>query len=906
MSTYHFLLSDRDRDAVRAVRAFLHGRLAEQSTIDWALRTKPYEIVKRMAVLESLEFLNPHELGEPWYSAWRLIEQSWEEETLNNASSDAHHLQRRIDAGERSGSLIASITALVKPRLKIGIRSQPSHGPAAKRPRRVEDVFFASLGSHELMRPEIFRLDRIEDVDFLVALGTVLEGGVSSGLSLGRRLGWKGDHKFWQLGDLYYVAYLTQGDEAHNWDIDEFHHGISPSVKLLNAVVKRIAALDVPQAKAFVSRWSQISTPVHLRLWASLSQNSDLAAPAELTEFLLSLEDRPFWDVHTFPEVAEVRSLRFNDVSDSAQCKIVARIKRGPPATYWPRGSDRGRVNGARQYWAVRELRRIEVAGSQLDPSASLWLAERIGGHPELAQMDSVQFDFLSSPLSRGEAPAPEDRYDQLSGQERLSALEAALGSVRSSWDDDPAERAGAWISTAENADSILADLETALEGGRDYPNVWDRFGWSHSAPSRETEQSPGYLQTAQRVLNLLRLVPTSTLVQAIQGITHWMSAWQRVITKAPQLPAVWTTLWPVAVAATNGSEDVLDTVTLDESITAAQDLDVEKLDTLNTSAGRLVGVFLALCPSIVGNQNPFATSSSLRAMREAIASAEGRSGLIGRHRLIESLPYFLEADRGWSRETLIGPLLANDAGSLALWRAVSQRNQFTSVLKEIGDYFAERALDRRLGRQSRGSLLSSLVLESLHAYREVREPVVPNAKVQQTIRSVDDEVRATAAQIVQRFLISMSKTPSVQPGQSAEDVFQGSIAPFLANVWPQERSLATRGVAAAFADLPASAGDAFSEAVDAISRFIVPFDCWSMHSFGFHTGPEGMPGLESIDAPAKAAALLHLLDMSIGATEGSVAPMDLPEALEQIRRASANLAQQPAFRRLAARSRYR
>ena len=177
---------------------------------------------------------------------------------------------------------------------------------------------------------------------------------------------------------------------------------------------------------------------------------------------------------------------------------------------------------------------------------------------------------------------------------------------------------------------------------------------------------------------------------------------------------------------------------------------------------------------------------------------------------------------------------------------------------------------------------------------------MVANAKVQQTLRTVDDEVRANAAQTVQRFLSWMAGDATVQPPQSAEEVFRAAVGPFLETVWPSERSLATRGVSAAFADLPAAAGRAFSEAVGAIERFLLPFDCWSMSDFGLAGDIDGVRRLASIDTPEMAAAFLRLLDLSIGTAEGSVVPMDLAEALDQIRSAAANLAQDPAFRRLA------
>ncbi|MCW2037007.1 hypothetical protein [Xanthomonas campestris] len=899
MKSHWLLLHDRDRDAVRTLMAFLHGRMSERRIVDWALRTKPQEIVKRSAVLQSLEFLDAKQLKDPWRSAWRLIEESWNQELSQSSGTDAYRIQRRIAAGERSGSLISAIIAVVQPRLEVSARSEQSKTATSKRPRRVEDLFHASLSSQKLVDLDVYRLDSIEELDFLVTLGIELEGAVSHGIAVGRRLGWEGDYKFWRLGQLYYVGYQIRNQDGYNWDVDKFHNGIAPSVKLLDAVVKRIGALDPGQARAFVSRWRQTSTPIHLRLWASLSQVTELTSAAELTETLPVLQDRQFWDIHAFPEIAELRALRFDDVTADARNRMVARIKRGPPRTFWPRSSDRARVKDAQQYQAVRELRRIEVAGSRLPPSASSWLAGHLDVFLDLRNMDSIQFGFLSSGTARWVKPEPEDRFNDLAGEDRLRALEAALSSASGSWNDDPAERASDWIRSGGNASLILSDFEVTRDGGAEFPNTWDRFGWFHNAPNRDNKDAPEHRHTGERVLALLELLPTTTVEPAIQGITHWMSSWEGVVTQSPKLLNVWTKLWPMAVAATNETIDETDTVDLNQIVGSSSDDEPSDLDTLNTAAGRLVGVFLASCPAIHGHENPFETNEPLRIMRDSIIAADGKSGLIGRHRLIEGLPYFLKADEKWSRRILVAPLVENDARSLALWRAIAHRTHFTEVLEVIGHHFADRATDRRLGRETRGSLLSSLVLESLHAFREGRDPVIANAKVQQTLRAVDDEVRANAAQTVQRFLNWMARDATVQPRQSAEEVFRVAIKPFLESVWPQERSLATRGVSAAFADLPSIAGEAFSEAVDAIERFLVPFDCWSMSDFGLAGDVDGTARLASINTPDMAAAFLRLLDMCIGTAEGSVVPMDLAEALDQIRSTAGRLAQDSAFRRL-------
>lgn len=578
---------------------------------------------------------------------------------------------------------------------------------------------------------------------------------------------------------------------------------------------------------------------------------------------------------------------------------MVVRIKRGPPRSYWPRDADRARVRGAQEYWAARELRRIEVAGGRLSASASRWLASHLDQFQDLRTMNSIQFGFLNSGTTRWIEPEPDDHFNDLGGEDLLRALEDALASVSRSWNDDPAERASDWIRSGENATLILPDLEAARDGGASYPNTWDRFGWSLKAPNRDNVESPEHCHIGDRVLTLLELLPTSTIKQAIQGITHWISSWEPVVRQSRRLLTVWTKLWPVAVAATNEAADESESIDLNQIVGSGGDEEPSDLDTLNTATGRLVGVFLATCPKIVDNENPFEMNASLRYMRNSITAAGGKSGLIGRHRLIEELPYFLKADEEWTKRNLVAPLSQNDAQSLALWRAIARRRQFSKVLKVIGHDFADRATDRRLGRETRGSLLSSLVLESLHAFREGRDPVIKNAKVQQTLRAADDEVRANAAQTVQRFLSGMSTDATVHPPQSADEVFHSSVAPFLEGVWPQERSLATRGVSAAFAELPASAGGAFSAAVDAIERFLVPFDCWSMSDFGLAVDVDGNRRLESISTPETAGAFLRLLDMSIGNAEGSVIPMDLAEALDQIRFAAGRLVQEPAFRRL-------
>jgi hypothetical protein len=174
-------------------------------------------------------------------------------------------------------------------------------------------------------------------------------------------------------------------------------------------------------------------------------------------------------------------------------------------------------------------------------------------------------------------------------------------------------------------------------------------------------------------------------------------------------------------------------------------------------------------------------------------------------------------------------------------------------------------------------------------------------AKIQQMIRSIDDEVRAFGAGAIQRFLQESSARVEGHPiPPSREELFRSAAKPFLQQVWPQERSLSTPGVSKALADLPVTAGGEFVETVNTIERFLVPFDCWAMHDYGFYGEEDRDAKLSKIDTEEKAAALLVLLDRTIGDTETSVVPIDLGDALDQVRKVAPTQVETQIFRRLA------
>ncbi len=913
-------LDPRNSQAFWTATAFLRKRLAEQATIDWALKLKPNQRIERIAIAELITGPHAPIIEEPWASAWRLIEESWSKPPVEGRNGTSiYGIQQRLRAGDRSGAAAAAIVGLVAPRLEVkSIEAWPWN--AAKKPRKpkkVEHVLSASLTSGYLVDLNELELANLNHIAFLTSLAKALEAAVNYGLDIALRLGWDGQGRHWRIGGLeraYYVAYAPTAVE--DGDPDAFHQGIAPSVKLLHAVVARLAELDAAAAKKFVRRWKLDGSPVHLRLWAAMSRQEQITAADEVAAFLTTLDQERFWDLHKFPEFAELRSVRLSDMNAEAQNTVIARIKKGPPRHFWHRKMDTAKVKDAKFFWRLRELRRIEVGGATLPDRAKAWLEDRLPQFPELSAMTIDEGFAVGVTVNLREAN-PDPTLDTISGVERLKELEAALGTGRRSWEDDPAQRADAWIKQQSNVENVLADFETTDNGGTDFPKVWDRFGWAHRPrqPDGDAAQDAMPDEVAGTVLSLLNQLSGSTLSKAIEGVCAWLDAWRKHAVKLPQTLPIWLRLWPIAVEVTNRTPEGVD----DESLSITQgvvddDREPMDLDTLNTPAGKLVGVFLAACPTLTPEPLGFPVASMQRQMRDVVIAAKGRSGLIAKHRTIEELPYFLGADPVWAREHLITPLRRDDGAAFVLWRAVARRTHFTKVLQSIGPDMAKRANDRRLGRKTRSQLVFSLVVESLHAFREGRTPAVPNQRVQQMLRTLDDELRASAASVIQKFVRDLSAgaaTSAPDSGEEQEDpasaagLFRAAAAPFLREVWPQERSLTTPGVSRALADLPATSGEAFAEAVDTIARFLVPFECWSMLDYRLFGNVGEKTKLDIIiNSELKAKALLRLLDLTVGHAEGSVVPYDLAAALEQIRVVSPASANDPAFRRLETASR--
>ena len=907
-------LNARDQATVRSIVAFLEGRLEEKETIEWALDlgSGEVDIIKRRAILHLLDSPGGVNLREPWLSAWWLIKESWKEPNDNLRMLEVEI--ERLQSGERSEALVSDIVDLVAPRLSIEAYESWQHQSLKlpKRPKTFHDLFRATLASEDVVDPDSLGLQELTEGEFIVSLANALEDAVMCGLDITRRIGGgrveDRVHYVAQyerdaggvVNRVYYVAQYERGEGTH--EPDEHNRGIAPSVKLLHAVVSRLVDIDYPAALTFISRWKQTDFPIHWRLWAAMSCDSRITPASEVGDFLLCLDNKVFWTAYSHPEIAELRARRFSEFDDATQKAITRRIRRRPPRNLWSKNAEADRIEEDRLRWVVRELKRIEVAGATLPRHDKIWLESNIVWFPDLVEMNRIDKGFRGSPKVQDVSITPDRSLDSLEGIERLRALEQKFSAPRRGWDDNLAEQALDWIEKEGNSGRVLRDMESSPDGGAEFPKVWENFGWVHSPLENRGQETHvrDLSAEARRVLDLLAKLPNETLSEAIGGISHWLSCWEEYVVAVPNWSAIWLCAWPLAVENTNAMQPSNEEPDLNVVLQSDSE-GPHDLDTLNTPAGKLVGVFLAAC-QLEENPRPFDDPSGLGKVREHVINASGYSGLIAKQLMIEPLKYFLRADQKWTEKHLIEPLRADDTGARALWRAVGRRTQFTDVLRIIGNDMVDRATDGRdrLGRETRRSLAFSLVIESLHALREGRNPAVEQDRIQQMIRLLDDEVRTYCAEAITRFVNDLSEAGAQEADSlSPEHLFQSSVQPFLQHVWPQERSLVSPGISNKLSRLPAITRGEFAEAVDTIKRFLVPFYCWSMDAYGLYGDDDGTPKLAMIDDEAKAKALLRLLHLTVGMAENATIPYGLGEALEQVRVIVPNLARTPEYRRL-------
>lgn len=867
-----------ERRAAHCVQNFALSRLEERATIEWARQLPPADEASRRGVLRLLSRTRLWEepLSEPWITAWQIVEESWRSLPRVDRQaqmSEGWEIRRRLERGERSFALAEQMADFVAPRLALDDPwdlLEPERGEGVQ-PRVWSDLLRPRLRSAAVSEIRQFELGGIDEGGFLSLLVRSLEAVVGRGLDLGRSIGWDEKEGFWKLGGLDRV-WLVPTEAGRELDPD--YEGVGPSVKLLHAAVMRWVEIDLEAASAVVRRWVSTECPVHRRLWAAFARDCRLATPCEVKAVLLQLTDQEVWLVDSYREFAEIRAQRFQELDLETQQALLARLCNGPRTDCWPDTIDQDSLREWSRDVAVREIRRIRDEGGSLPAQVDEWLQSTLAERPELA-VDRPEHGESQGGESRLRPAGPDlDRYR---GSALLAELEQQLASEAPFYDGP----VGVWFEN--KALEVLAVMEEQADASLALPHVWKALGLQQVPPGGggQSGEAREVSEQADQVVALLADVGDETLCQAAEALSYWWMRWAGMVRPSPVAWSVWLRLWPHAVDLTRATSDGVP-------------FDHERL---STPAGRLASAVLRLAPEVERGRQ-LTEHPEFSRILESIVDVSGRAKLFGLVHLIDGVRWLLRANRAWTEEHLIAGLKERSESALLLWESLCRyglRGGIPEILVEDALELAEGREKPTLSERSRQRLLSTLVWNALSAFLWDRKPVVEPLQLQQLLRRLSVEMRTHCATELWRWLVNLG-----DDSPDPEELFCKAVQPFLEHVWPQELDLVSRGVSHSMAGIPAASRGEFVAAVAAVERFLVPGSVTSRHGYGLYGEEDGREVLEIVvDEPAKAKALLRLLDLTVGDEEGVLTPLGLDELLARVRDVEPALVLQPGFARL-------
>lgn len=870
------LLGEVEREAEHCVRSFALNRLEERATIDWARQLSALDRASHRGLqgLLSNRANWGERLSEPWATAWQLIEKSWcapgfgaREETLTSVWEIKERLERR----DRSLALAEKLAEFVAPWLRL---DEPApvlevRGIESPEPPVWGHLFRAELWSvavDELRHVDLSVVSRVEFLSFLVGS---LEASVRRGLDLARWIGWEGDFRFLRLGGLFHVRFV--GGEAKDEE-DPDSWGIAPSVKLLHAAVERLAQVDPDAASKVVRCWLHTECPVRRRLWAALALDERLATASEVGRVLLCLDHRQFWSHGVCPEYTDLRLRRFNDLDAETRAELLTRIRVGPPRDYWVSSADSEQVEDWSLEVAVREMARLRNAGVELSAEHERWLDAELEKHPGREADGSGPRLEEDLGLEQSEVQ-PDRELDGYTGKALLVQLEQRLASEEPSYNGP----AGNWLKNEAN--KVLAAMTGEADGLTDVPHLWRAFAEHHVPPRGESPESSvrDAGGEAQEVLKLVEALSDETLAEAVRELVRWWLNWESVAKPDGLARRVWLRLWPHAVARTIASSSAMSF----------------KTKMANTPAGDLGRIAWALARDL-GERGRLSDDREFARIVAAILEAPNRARALGLAYMACRVSWFLHVDQDWAERYLVVALRERSESAFDLWEALCSfglRWGVPKVLAANAVEVLERTDAPKLSAGSRQRLASALVADSLRAFFHESEPVIESVQLRQLISRLDEESRGVCAAQLWRCLRTRG-----DGSPSPEEAFRRAVAPFLKRVWPQEVNLVSRGASRFMAGIPAASRGEFVAAVNSVARFVVPGSTDSRHDYGLN----GKDVLEAIvNSPAKAEALLRLVDLTVGSEDGMSTPLGLDELLARLREVAPALVERSEFARL-------
>jgi hypothetical protein len=422
------------------------------------------------------------------------------------------------------------------------------------------------------------------------------------------------------------------------------------------------------------------------------------------------------------------------------------------------------------------------------------------------------------------------------------------------------------------------ADPEKALRGlvAQADAGVWDAEAWR---PLIWTVTEGGEPEMLSRVVDQIIAMPDAHLQDLLDTVASLVQRRRSALQAedfqdGPRYFSLWDRIAGLVYDGT-GPDD------RDE---AANDLPIRAL---NRAGGILVWTLVEALSALNPEGGSGLPDDYRRRMTLAV-TAGSASGQYARVQIMQNLAYVEHVDPTWASENLIPRLAWTSDEAAVLWRAnaydrLGSSRLFNAVKKDLLIAAALPDLSH-LEAETLAGRLFQVALR--HQNGDAADYELEAGEVRRMLVVGSDEVRSTISWQLWRLM--GEEAPPTERGQR----WRTSVGPLFRAIWPLDAHLRNERLSENLMRMALDAGDAFTDAVDAIVDLVVPFRLWDVaHSLRLEAKHANIDQ----EHPKPFLRLLNaLVDPALHPPPG-----DLADILERCRQADPTVVQEPSYRRL-------
>ena len=321
----------------RILAIWIQNRLGEREAVAWAVRA--IERVGRhfgQDIVDLLDFLDEQaerdeSLSNNLKLTWRMLRVAAHERQRREEWWEIERYKQAIDTGRFRVENIQRLVDFVRPRLVANEASSynlEESNDGTDDPRRwVFWDFEASCGAldHGVSKLDAKFLAKLS----AETLASMIEASTTSldrAINIAREIGWIDVRE--DLARFVSHVAIPLGDdsqdekEAGDRDPDAYNDDFVPVIRFMSAAFDALATKDAVVAKRIVNRWADQSESLYLRLVAYATWNPLIRTGEDAGRLLEAADERAFWNVNMFPEIAGLRALRWRDLPVNARRRL--------------------------------------------------------------------------------------------------------------------------------------------------------------------------------------------------------------------------------------------------------------------------------------------------------------------------------------------------------------------------------------------------------------------------------------------------------------------------------------------------------------------------------------------------------------------------------------------------------